>query len=94
MGTTQYTADQLVERFVRQAMAEELPVDHHLRTCPEVEFDYEKNTSQCDSGCEHTKLIAWASCPHGFEENVEYGEFGDMDSIIDTLAEWADEGEI
>lgn len=83
-------ADKLVERFVLSHLDD----GHHLKSCSERTIDYYTRGSQSDTGAEYAKLEAEVSCSHKYTEEIEYGEWGDSDSIIETLSQWADEGEI
>jgi len=63
----------------------------HLVDCPGLRvLEQEAMDSMygCDTGCDYARLEATVGCSHGFSEDYEYGEFGDMaDMLRDILAE-------
>ena len=85
-------ADELVRRFVlRQYRRKYVHAGYsnraaaeHLQSCPDITVtDQEAYDGEygCDTGCEYARLEATLRCPHGFSDDFEYGEFGDVADI-------------
>lgn len=84
------TADDLVARWlVREYRARMSAHDNnaHLRGYRDlaVEWSGRDETYDCDTGCEHLVLSVTMTCSHGRRETFEYGTFGHLASLIETL---------
>jgi hypothetical protein len=62
----------------------------HLRTCTEIvvtdtsAFDSEYG---CDTGCAYARLTATLSCAHGFKDEFEYGNWGELPELLKEIEE-------
>lgn len=96
-------ADDLVRRFILDKYREEsrLPGrgdrEHsHLAACAEVEVadpDAYNGLYGCDTGCEYARFEATIRCPHGYSEEYEWGDFGEIAGILPQLDELRRVGE-
>lgn len=82
-------ADDLVNRYVLRWFREEsmghLP---HLRECPDLTVtnaDARDGSYGCETGCDYVRFEAVITCPHGEREEVEWGQFGELASILEDL---------
>lgn len=59
----------------------------HLVACPEAVADAtaEDGVYGCETGCDYARFEATISCPHGFSEQYEYGQFGELSYILEDL---------
>jgi hypothetical protein len=80
-------ADEKVAQYILREFRREDPTKH-LTLCPDtdvVEADAEQGTYGCRTGCDFTRFTALIACSHGDRETYEYGEFGDLSSILFDL---------
>jgi hypothetical protein len=63
----------------------------HLSECPDLRtmnLNVYDGTYGCDTGCDYVRYEATVVCPHGFSDEVEIGDFGELTYIVqDILAE-------
>src|SRR5690349_8589974 len=85
------TADEHVARFVlakyRDDFVSVSAADDkkHLAKCLDTTVRHVVGSDGfygCESMCEYATLTAAVSCPHGFSDEYEYGEFGDLGDLL------------
>lgn len=88
-------ADDLVNRYVlwwfRNDSTGHLP---HLVDCPDAVVRDTKawdGSYGCETGCDYVRFEAVVSCPHGSSELVEWGQFGELASILEVMGRLEDE---
>lgn len=57
----------------------------HLARCDSAQVAEEERSNGvygCDTGCEYARLEAVIACDHGFRDDFEYGEFGDLGDLL------------
>jgi hypothetical protein len=87
------TADELVTRFILRDFRENVgrlspAAEMHLAECPDAtakHVDGSDGTYGCDTGCEYAQLEAEITCPHGFEGEHTYGDFGEIADMLDDI---------
>jgi hypothetical protein len=96
------TPDELLAEWLRRDLrADEgariaaLPdIREHLRACPQmvvVDATGSNGTYGCDTGCDYMTLTAEVSCPHHPGPfDVTYGTFGELDQMVEELADLED----
>ena len=58
----------------------------HLLECPDAVADVSMSAELWyDTGVEALRFTADISCPHGEREDYEYGELGDLPSLLEDL---------
>ena len=93
MSTPEDRANELVCRYIVSHYREDnSDREEHLVSCPDITVeDADSGNSMygssygCDPGCEYVKFEAVLTCPHGERVMNEFGEFGDMASILKEL---------
>ena len=86
-------ADELVGRFILRDFREGIErsssdEERHLAECAEAaatHIEGENGFYGCDTGCEYATLTAKLTCPHGYEVEHEYGEFGEIADILHDI---------
>lgn len=84
-------ADERVNRLILRryrAQADGVERPRHIHRCPEVyvaDGDAEDGTYGCDTGCEYVRLEATLRCPHGEEDQIHWGDFGQLADLLDEL---------
>ncbi|MDH2424782.1 hypothetical protein [Sphaerisporangium sp. TRM90804] len=79
--------DALVTRFVLNQYREE-GTNEHLKACPDITTENAEGSDGsygCDTGCDYVQFEATITCPHGERDGFEWGDFGDMASILERL---------
>lgn len=80
-------ADERLNRLVMHLLRED-GAHPHLASCPDAAVRDATGGNGwygCDTGCEYVRLEARVSCPHGYDAEFEYGEFGDMESLFEDM---------
>lgn len=80
-----------VEALLRAHVADTYRKDNagsHLARCPDLivaEVDAYNSTYGCDTGCEYVRMEAVLTCPHGERVEYEWGDFGELATVIEDL---------
>lgn len=78
-------ADRLVELYILDLWRDDNP-DH--ADCPSLavaDADASGGTYGCETGCDYVTLTAMVGCEHQAPAEFEYGDFGEMWSLIEAL---------
>lgn len=81
--------DRLLQRYVLKLFREDCD-NRHFRECTDIVLiDYEATDGSygCDTGCSYVRFEADVTCPHGFSEHWESGDFGRLSDVIKELIE-------
>ncbi|WP_433364128.1 hypothetical protein [Streptosporangium sp. CA-115845] len=91
-----YDADERVARFILATYRKPGEADNeHLAACPEAHVedpDAYNGTYGCDTGCDYARFEAIIACPHGERADFNWGDFGDVASILEELDRQTAEG--
>lgn len=88
-------SDELVKRWIWNRVYDHKDLNPHFKGCQEVEIKFDLYDDQygCDTGCEYVRLEATIECEAcEIKQTVEYGEFGEMGSLIRSLEEFEKTG--
>lgn len=84
---TDLKADEKVNLYILKLTKE----DRNVHTCEETTVIHLVGSDGeygCDTGCEYARLEAYLVCPHNPEGiKFEYGEFGNLNDILEDIAE-------
>jgi hypothetical protein len=91
------TYDDAVARYILRHLRDndERPWDEprldHMADCDDttvIDADASNGSYGCDTGCSYYTCSATLSCPHGEPAEFEFGDFGELPSMVKELETW------